>query len=169
MKTIIILLILAVSASNSIAKAYFAREMEMVTNAEFIAIVNVQWTSEFKETTPFPYQVATGTVERVLKGEQPEAISFHVPTFYPCAVTEVHAGRYLVFLRKEFGALQGNNWYYSYRPISDGIIEWYKDTNTLDMAEMPLESVVQQIEEQMKNPQQAGAGYPPQSVGSPDP
>ena len=150
MKIIITLLMFVFTAGSSFAKAYFAGETEMVTNAEVIAIVNIQWTSQFKETTPFPYQVATGMVERVIKGKTAESISFNVPTFYPCAVTEVRTGRYLVFLKKAFGALQGNNWYYSYRPITEGRTEWYESTNTLKLVEMPLDTVLRRIEQQMK-------------------
>lgn len=164
MKKAVLTSILSLAATAAWARAYFAPQGEMISNAQVIAVVDIRSVAtpaglyeamtssvarvESREQGAkllFPYKVATGIVETVLKGDPRKSVSFRVPTFFPCAVTEVHKGRHLVFLSQADGALQGNNWHYAYRPISDDRTEWYESQSSLRLVAMPLSTVIRQV------------------------
>jgi len=172
MKNVFMSLVFIFGATAVWAKAYFAPQTEMISNAQVIAVVNIQsvvtpagqyaartsavvraMSREGDVACLFPYQVASGTVEKVLKGEPLKSISFRVPSFFPCAVTEVNEGRYIVFLTPVNGVLLGNNWNYAYRPIVDGQVEWYEDKNSLKLTGMPLKTAIRQIVDTIKEQQ----------------
>ena len=128
-------------------KAYFAPRDKMVTKADVIAIVEI---TAVKEVQICRNQEAVAKVERMLKGQLGKEVTFLVPNFFPCAITSVSKGRYLVFLKKEDRKrrgydLAGSNWRFSYRPIVDGMIEWYANGKSLTLETKELGKVLSEI------------------------
>ena len=123
------------------AKAYFAPKGEMISNSVVVALVEI---IDVKSLEPGGQQ-ATATVKRRLHGEVGANLNFRVPCFFPCAITQVTNGTYLVFLSKGEQGLQGCNWHLSYRPVKDGKIEWYKNDSPHELEWRPIEDVLKEV------------------------
>ncbi|MCG2711420.1 MAG: hypothetical protein L6416_03740 [Candidatus Omnitrophica bacterium] len=156
MKKILILIIILGLTVPAFAKAYFAEKEEMIVNADIIAIVDITDVKNLEKDKSHGNQEATVSTIKNIKGTADKQFKFFVPCFFPCAITSVEKGQYLVFLKKGKNGLEGCNWHFSYRPIKDNKAEWYKkDTDfkkgssVFEMKE--LEKVINEITEILKN------------------
>jgi hypothetical protein len=150
----ILILIFALPASAH-AKAYLAPKAEMIAKSDVIAVVNITDVKSLEPEKMYGNQRAKATVRDVLKGDvkREMEIEFMVKCFYPCAITQVSKGEYLVFLSKKDNDFEGNNWHLSYRPIKDGAIEWYKDDTGYELKKRKLGGVLDEIRGILKTSQ----------------
>ncbi len=155
----VLVLILALAASAH-AKAYFAPKAKMIAKSDVIAVVTITDVKSLEPDKWHGNQLAKATVKETLKGdvEKEKDIEFKVECFYPCAITQVSMGQYLVFLSKEGKELRGNNWHLSYRPIKDGELEWYKDDKSYKLEKKELGKILDEVRRMIKDPQPPAAG-----------
>jgi len=159
-RTATVLAIILALPTCAYAKAYFAPKAEMIAKSDVIAVVNITDVKFLEPEKGLGNQLAKATVRQVLKGdaEKDKEIQFKVECFFPCAVTQVSTGQYLVFLSKNDKELRGDNWHLSYRPIKDGILDWYKDDTSYTLEKKKLEEVLDEVRKIVKNPQQPAGG-----------
>jgi len=159
MTRITVLCLILLTAQSAFGRAYFAPKREMIAKSQVIAIVQITDVISLEPEKRLGDRRARATIREVLKGaiEKGKEMEFTVPCFFPCAITEVSTGEYLVFLSEEQGQLQGNNWHLSYRPIRDGKVEWYRDDTSYELVQTELDKVVQEVREQLsQTPEQQG-------------
>jgi hypothetical protein len=142
------------------AKARFAPKGEMIAEADVIAVVTITDVKSLEPEKRVGDQLATAVVKQVIKGEikNEQEIEFFVSSFFPCAVTQVSKGAYLVFLAKDGKMLKGKNWHLSYRPIENGSLDWYKDDTSYALEKKPLEKVVAEVHAIVKDPKPGKQG-----------
>ena len=139
---------LILSVTSLQAKARFWTKRDMIEKSSVIALVEMKEVQHLQPTRQFGDQEATFTPIRILKGQM-NARGEHVFTrcFYPCAITQVKPGTWLVFLqRKKDGKLFGFNWQLSYLAITNETVKWYKGERTLSLKTTKLDTVVQEIQ-----------------------
>src|SRR6478735_3736367 len=92
------------------AKAYFAPKTQMIAKSDLIAVVNITNVKSLEPEQTHGNQVAKATVQATVKGnvENDKEIEFKVECSFPCAITQVSTGQYLVFLSKDGKELKGN-------------------------------------------------------------
>lgn len=127
------------------AKAYFAPKVEMISNSVVIAVVDITDVKSLEPKAQYGDQQVTATVKQTLAGKVGTEINFRVPCFFPCAITQVTKGTYLVFLSQGKQGLQGCNWHLSYRPVKDGKIEWFKNDSPRDLEWREKERVLKEV------------------------
>jgi hypothetical protein len=154
MQRALMLLLMLVITSAAFGKAYFAPRDEMLAKADVIAVVDITRVKELEPGKQYGNQQASADVVTVLKGKPGKTISFFVPCFFPCALVKLKSGRYIVFLTKEKGKLQGNNWHLSYRPILKDKVEWYTDGSTLALTTQSVDRVLGNIRKVLATQQQ---------------
>lgn len=132
------------------AKAYFAPKTQMVSNSTVVAVVEITEVKSLEPNVRYGDQQVKAKVQETLAGEAGESLEFRVPCFYPCAITQVTNGTYLVFLSKGKDGLQGNNWHLSYRPVKDGKIEWYKADSPYELEWRERETVLNEVRKMIK-------------------
>ena len=147
-----ILIAIAILPVVAHAKAYFAPKEEMISNSVVIAIVEITDVKSLQPNVQYGNQQASATVKQALSGTTGTNIVFRVPCFYPCAITQVTNGTYLVFLSKGKHGLQGNNWHLSYRPVKDGRIEWYKPDSPYHLEWKPKEDILKEVKRIKESP-----------------
>jgi hypothetical protein len=130
-------------------KAYFAPKAEMISNSVVIAVVDITDVKSLEPKAQYGDQLATATVNQTLAGRARTNINFRVPCFFPCAITQVSNGTYLVFLSKGNHGLQGCNWHLSYRPVKDGKIEWYGNKSPHELEWRAKEDVLREVKEEV--------------------
>ena len=131
------------------AKAYFAPKAEMISNSVVIAVVDITEVKSLERNAQYGDQFVTATVKQTLAGKVGTKINFRVPCFFPCAITQVTNGTYLVFLSKDKQGLQGCNWHLSYRPVKDGKIEWYKNDSPNELEWRADEEVLKEVKQEV--------------------
>lgn len=127
------------------ARAFFAPKEEMISNSVVVAVVDITDVKSLEPNAMQGDQQVQATVKETIAGQPGTNLMFRVPSFYPCAVTQVTNGTYLVFLSKGQHGLQGNNWHLSYRPVKDGKIEWYKSDSPYELEWKPKEDVLREV------------------------
>ena len=147
-----VLIVTAFLPAAAYAKAYFAPKREMISNAVVIAVVDITDVKRLEPDVRYGDQQAQAAVKQTLAGTAGTNITFRVPCFYPCAITQVTNGTYLVFLSKEKDGLQGNNWHLSYRPMKDGKIEWYINDSPYQLEWKPKEDVLKEVRKAKESP-----------------
>ena len=136
----------------AMAKAYYAPKLEMIKEADAIAIVNITDTRSEKNQGRYYWfaKVATAEIEKSLKGNLPNKFEIYWDEDFKCANCKFLKGRQLVFLRKE--AIQKwacSNWYLSVRPIDKDKIEWYQSNSGLGLSNQPLKTVIKDLETEL--------------------
>lgn len=148
MKKIILSILFLCFFSNLVfAKAYFAGKEEMILKSDFIAIVNITDVVSMETDKQYGDQKANASVNKILKGNAENNITFSIPCFFPCAIISVEKGLHIVFLKHEENKLSGVNWLFSYRPIKNNKVEWYSNDDTLKLEEKDLGKVIEDITE----------------------
>lgn len=147
-----ILIAVAILPVAAQAKAYFAAAGEMISNAVVIAVVEITDVKSLEPNVQYGDQNVQATVKQTLAGQAGTNLTFRVPCFYPCAITQVTNGTYLVFLSKGEDGLQGNNWHLSYRPVKDGKIEWYKPDSPYHLEWKPKADVLKEVKRIKESP-----------------
>jgi hypothetical protein len=142
------------------AKAYFAPKAQMVSNSTVVAVVEITEVKSLEPNAQYGDQQVKAKVTETLAGETGESLDFRVPCFYPCAITQVTNGTYLVFLSKGKDGLQGNNWHLSYRPVKDGKIEWYKTDSPYELEWRHRETVLNEVRRMIKEAPTTGGRVP---------
>ena len=143
-----ILLIALLGTSSASAKARFMNRDEMIGSSDLIAVVDVVKVTKVDPKLTCSDQRVRATVKTIIKGNHAEQLTFIAPCFYPCAITNVAAGPQIVFLKIDSSRsipIVGTNWMYSYRPIRDSKVEWFKDGKSLDLTNRPMSKVVSDI------------------------
>lgn len=164
MKRLLPFLMLIGFASPCFAKAHYAPKKEMIQNAECIVIVEITKVdkSEKKGATWTYRQKALATVKQCLKGKAKGAIEIYGMETFSCGRCRYEKGNFILFLQKEEGFWAGSNWGLGIRPITDDKTQWFKDDETLEMKETPLDDVTKEInaviEAQKKTPNKPDAG-----------
>jgi len=146
-KIILSFLFLCFFSNIAFAKAYFADKEKMILKSDFIAIVNITNVIFIETDKQYRNQEANASVNKILKGNTENNITFFVPCFFPCAVASVKKGPYIVFLKHEKNKLSGVNWGLSYRPIKNNKVEWYSNEDTLKLEEKDFVEVIEDITE----------------------
>ena len=134
-------------APDSLAKAYFATDDEMIQRSEVIAIVDISTVEDIQmKGDHWTYRRrAIGTVHRTMKGSLPREVSLYGDENFICAQVKFQPGRFLVFLNHDGSLLVGSNWHFSVRPVRDSQVEWYVPGERLKLAWQPLEAVLERI------------------------
>ncbi len=138
----------AASATSGFAKAYFQNEVELVTKADAIAIVELSEPAAAEQKGEhWTYrQSATVKVALMLKGELPEKFTIYGDETFICAQCRLTSGRYLAFLRKDGKLWAGSNWHLSLRPVRNEQIEWFDQAEKLHSLKFqPSETVLKRI------------------------
>jgi hypothetical protein len=133
--------------TDSLAKAYFATEEEMIQRSEMIAIVDISSVEDTQtKRDHWTYRrKANGTVHQALKGSLPREVSLYGDEDFVCAQVKFQPGRFLVFLSHDGDLLVGSNWHLSVRPLKGTQIEWYVPGERLKLAWQPLDVVLERI------------------------
>jgi hypothetical protein len=141
-------------SSIALGKAYYAPKIEMLLEADVVAIVDILDTrAERNQGRYFWFQkVAAAKVEKVLKGIVPDKFEILWKEEFICDQCEFKKGRHLVFLRKDGLKWSCSNWYLSVRPITDNTLEWYKDNGSTGLSVQSLENVLKDISSELARP-----------------
>lgn len=150
MKTLAILMTCLLLPFAAHAKAYFAPKTEMVSNSTVVAVVEITEVKALEPNVHYGDQQVSAKVQETLAGSAGDRLAFRVPCFFPCAITQVTNGTYLVFLAMGKDGLQGNNWQLSYRPVKDGKIEWYKADPPHELEWRDRETVLNEVRKLIK-------------------
>ena len=149
MKRIWIATLLVAVSSACHAKAYYAGRIEMIQHSDCIAVVEITSVEPCQVQGPnwIYRQKATGTIERCLKGGVEGEIVIHGMEDFICAQCNYEVGRFVVFLRNVGQLWVGANWHLGIRRIVADEVLWFKtDERPFEMAAMPLDQVVAEIE-----------------------
>ncbi len=144
------------NAPHTFAKAYYADKMNMIQEAEVIAVVNIAKVedAEKKVESGWTYrQKASGQIEECIKGGLSGQIEVFGMESFVCARCEYKTGRFLLFLSKgDKDFWRGANWHLGIRPIAvDDKVDWFKDDKSrFDMTPQPLADVLKEIEAILK-------------------
>ncbi len=156
MKTLFtVIALVAASATNSLAKAYFQNETELVTKADAIALVELSEPepAEQKGDIWTYRQSATAKVTLLLKGDLPETFALYGVETFICAQCRLAAGKYLVFIRRDGKLWAGSNWHLSLRPVKKDQIEWFDHPEKRHSLKFqPSEAVLKRVRDIMKSP-----------------
>lgn len=163
MRKIIIILIISLGISIPVfAEAYFSGKTEMIAKSDIIVIVDIKEIKALEQNPAYREQEAKAYTIKKLKGNPAAEFTFFVPSMFPCAITSVEKGRYIVFLMKvndsiersataadggfsPNSSLEGSNWHYSYRPIKEDKVEWLDNNTISDLKEISLEKAISDI------------------------
>ena len=147
-------LLLLVGAQQVSGKAAYYGPEWMISQAEFIAVVNiVKVQSNSVKGRAWTYgETAETTVERLIKGELPRQITLHGKENFICAQVRYQPGRHLVFLKRDGLLLTGVNWHLGNRPITADQVEWFSDPGKTvhQLTLKPLAEVIEEIQAQVR-------------------
>jgi hypothetical protein len=147
MRSLLILLVMSFPLLANAKAAYWGKT-EMIRRSEIIAIVNISVVepTSIKGKGWTYSEVASATVERVLKGKLPEEVKLYGGENFICAQVRYKPGRHLVFLRKDENLLTGVNWHLGVRKIEKEDVQWLVDGRLFEFKSTPLSDVLAEIE-----------------------
>jgi hypothetical protein len=144
--TIITILTLGFT-SLTYGKAAYRSYPEMIETSEIVAVIDVIEIvpTQTKGSHRNYRQKITAKSLQVLKGQLDQLTTIYGLEDFICAQCHFEKGRQLVFLRRDNDLLAGSNWYLSIRPIIDDKVEWFKDSSSIDLIPMSLDTVLEQV------------------------
>ncbi len=149
MKTLFILMaICLVAATQAYSKAAFLGEVDLVTKATAIAIVELgEPTASKQKGAIWTYlQTAKAKVVQRFKGDLPDTFTLHGGETFDCAQCRLSGGRYLVFLSRDGDLWVGTNYHLSLRPVKEDQIEWYLEPEQGGALKVqPAQMVIQRV------------------------
>jgi hypothetical protein len=147
MRKLLIVLVVALPLL-AFAKAAYWGKTEMIQRSEIVAIVNISSVESTRtKGKGWTYsEMASATVERVLKGKLPEEVKLYGGENFICAQVRYKPGRHLVFLRHDETLLTGVNWHFGVRKIENDELEWFADERPFQMKPAKLRDVLAEIE-----------------------
>lgn len=115
------------SIVNVFGKAKYYDNDSMVSNADFIVIVEIEKVEKVK-IKPGEYFTctlkATASVKESIKGNLKGQIEILGGELFECAQCNYKKGKYLLFLKRTGKYLTGFNWDLGIREISNGTVLW---------------------------------------------
>ena len=135
----------------SLAKAAYQSKTQMITNSEYIAVVNVTAVHKVdRKGFNWTYSnEADASLEKSLKGKLPKSFKIYGGENFICAHVELGTGKYLVFLNRSGDLLIGSNWHLSVRPIKDGKIEWFDSEGISPLKFAAASTVISEIDKSL--------------------
>lgn len=138
-------------------KAVFFNKADMVRNAVAIAVIEMEDPVTAPVADPFSEpkkqdhyrQLAKVKVIETLKGTLPESLVMYGGEHFACAECTLKKGRYIAFFKKDGDLWAGANWQNSLRPVTDGKVEWWKDSadpmDFMEMATKPVDVAIAEV------------------------
>ncbi|MFN7140233.1 MAG: hypothetical protein ACK4UN_12935, partial [Limisphaerales bacterium] len=153
MKTVLLFILGLALPFMAFGKAAYYGKHEAIRSAEIIAIVDVQQVAPTNVTGKgWTYsEVASGTVEQVIKGDLPTSVQLYGGENFICAQVNYKPGRHLLFLRRDGDLLAGCNWHLGVLSIENDQVRWFADDKGISLGWAPLQTVLTEIKTTLEN------------------
>ena len=136
------------------AKAYHPPAREMISKAEFIALVTLEEPVQIEkkgEGTWTYGEMTEAKLTKSLKGSLPQKFKIYGKEDFICARCHFPRGESIVFLKKDHDLYVGQAWNISCLPVKAGKASWFSSLDRIAPdTELPVEECIKQIRQELK-------------------